>query len=119
MMDIVQSFRRLSQKLGNEGWNRVIDTQTCHYKLLKKLYLKNGLDLIRTSCACPEQYDVLKNGNKVAYFRLRHGEFTIDMPTCGGEEVYEGSPDGDGAFEHYERFKYLTMSMRLVLSKLF
>ena len=69
----------------------------------------NKLELLRTSSACPEQYDLLIDGKKVAYFRLRHGEFRVDMPNCGDETVYRSEEmNGDGLFDRTERARFLS-----------
>jgi hypothetical protein len=53
-------------------------------------------DVEMTCIACPEQYDVYdKEGNQVAYFRLRFGAFRVQHPDAGGEIVYTASI-GDG-----------------------
>lgn len=75
-----------------------------------------GFELVKTSDACPEQYDVFKNGEQVAYLRLRHGYFTCEVPDCGGKLVYEARPEGDGIFEPEERERYLTAALQAVLS---
>ena len=67
----------------------------------------DGFRFDRTSLACPEQYDVYKDGKQVGYLRLRHGCFTVYYPYCGGELVYQNNPKGDGIFESYEREYYL------------
>jgi len=38
----------------------------------------NGYKLVLTCGACPEQYDVFKNGQQVGYLRLRHGFFSAE-----------------------------------------
>jgi hypothetical protein len=64
----------------------------------------DGHKLVRTSWACPEQYDVFNaSGKQVGYLRLRHGRFRADAPSCGGETVYESHPKGDGIFLLEER----------------
>ncbi len=87
-------------------------------KLLQKLYTKNGLTLNLTCNAFPEQYEVFEGEKQVAYYRLRHGEFRIDYPTCGDETIYEAEPMGDGMFDDSERFNYLTKAMRIVKDKI-
>lgn len=84
------------------------------------LYDKNGLELHLTCGAVPEQYDVfLKDTETQAgYLRLRHGEFRVDFPDCGGETIYNAEPNGDGVFEDAERMKYLTEAMHAILKKL-
>lgn len=115
-MNIIQSFRRLGQKL--TGWNKSFDMQSAQMPLINKLYAKNGLEIKMTCPACPEQYDIFKNGKQVAYYRLKHGEFTVDYPTCLKEEIMNESPNGDGIFDDNERLIYLTKAMRAVISRI-
>ena len=79
----------------------------------------DGLKLIRTCYACPEQYDVLdEDHNVVGYLRLRHGFFRVDYPRCGDETIYEAYPKGDGSFEYDERKFYLTEAIKAIKEKL-
>lgn len=79
----------------------------------------DGLELIQTCGACPEQYDVLdKDHNVVGYLRLRHGYFRVDFPDSGGETIYEAHPKGDGIFEYDEREFYLTEAVKAIKQKL-
>lgn len=64
-----------------------------------------GYDLILTCHMCPEQYDVMKDGVKVGYMRLRHGTFRVDGPD--GQTIHMAQPKGDGYFEVDEREAYL------------
>lgn len=73
-----------------------------------------GYRLEKTCSACPEQYDVYAGDEIVAYFRLRHGSFRVDVPDCGGETIYTASPKGDGLFEDDERMMYLTSAILAV-----
>lgn len=66
-----------------------------------------GYDLELTCSACPEQYDVYKDGKQVGYLRLRHGYFVASYLDCGGETVYESATDGDGIFMDDERDRHL------------
>ena len=84
----------------------------------EQIHKENGLDLQMTCGACPEQYDVFKDGKIVGYYRLRHGLFTVDYPDCGAETIYEAEPKGDGIFEADERVMYLTNAMNAILDKL-
>jgi len=115
-LTLIQSLRRLSQ--GSSGWRNTFVTQDSQVELLQKLYAANGLELKMTCPACPEQYDVFKDGQQVAYFRLRHGEFSVDYPSCNKETIYEAEPNGDGCFDSDERLVYLTRAMRVLLTKL-
>jgi hypothetical protein len=70
--------------------------------------LIDGYKLVLTCYACPEQYDVFDDeGNQVAYLRLRHGQFTVECPDCGGETVYAIETLGDGIFVDDERYFHL------------
>lgn len=85
-----------------------------NYDLSKKAptFIINGYKLYLTCCACPEQYDVLdKDDNMVAYFRLRHGVFTVSYPDVGGKRVYVAYPEGSGAFLEGERTPELTKAI--------
>ena len=77
------------------------------------------LRLERTSFACPEQYDVFdENDNQVGYLRLRHGNFRVDYPNCGGKVIYDAHPNGDGIFEEDEREHYLDMAKLAIQNEL-
>lgn len=101
-----------------KGWNNAMNMQDYQFTLIQKLFSKNGLEIKMTCPACPEQYEVFKNEKQVAYFRLRHGEFRVDYPTCGEETIFEAEPNGDGIFDDNERLVYLSKAMRQVLLKL-
>ena len=58
-----------------------------------------GYELVLTNADCPEQYDVFKDGEQVAYFRLRHGFFSAECPEACEELVYEAKTKGSGAFD--------------------
>ena len=77
----------------------------------------NGYELKLTCGACPEQYDVYKNGKKVGYLRLRHGGFTAECPDCGGKYVYGANPKGDGCFEEDEREFYLKEAIKAIANE--
>ena len=75
----------------------------------------NGIKLVRTCFACPEQYDALDaNGTQIGYLRLRHGEFTVEVPAVRGKQVYVALPDGDGMFDDDEREKYLIAAIEAI-----
>jgi hypothetical protein len=60
--------------------------------------------LVLTCGACPEQYDVFDDeGQRVGYFRLRHGHFRAHFGDVDGPIIYESSTRGDGMFEDDER----------------
>jgi hypothetical protein len=114
-MNIIQAFRRIGQI---SGWGHSIAMQSAQLPLIQKLYARNDLEIKLTSYACPEQYEVFRNDRQVAYYRLRHGEFRVDYPECGGEEILCEHPNGDGIFDENERLIYLAKAMRKVLEKL-
>lgn len=66
----------------------------------------DGYGLERTCFACPEQYDVWKDGRVVGYMRLRHGWFYTAFD-AGEEPIYEAEPESDGMFEAGERDGFL------------
>lgn len=73
------------------------------------------LALVQTCKMFPEQYDLIDaHGNRVAYYRLRHGYFSVECPDVGGTLVYEARPDGDGDFMDYERDGYLAAALAAV-----
>lgn len=74
----------------------------------------DGLKLVMTCMACPEQYDVFDGDEQVGYLRLRHGFFSVEVPDCGGELVYQASPEGDGIFEDHERDHHLSMAVKAI-----
>lgn len=92
-------------------------------RILEQCELDNWTDctyvLKQTCFACPEQYDMLdKKGNIVGYFRLRHGNFTVEYPDVGGKLVFNAKPDGDGIFEDYEREYYLTLGYLAIINEI-
>jgi len=114
-MNLVQTFRRIGQL---SGWSKAFERQEYQLPLIKKLYSKNGLEIKLTCGGCPEQYDVLKDGNKVAYLRLRHGEFSVRHPDASGEEIMYEEPFGDGIFNDNERLIYLSKAMREIILRI-
>lgn len=115
-MNLIQTLRRIGQQ--SPRWADSHKLLVAQLPLIHKLYAKHALQIKMTCEACPEQYDIFKDGKQVAYYRLRHGEFRVDFPNCGGETIYESDPMGDGTFNSDERLIYLTKAMREVLNKL-
>lgn len=78
-----------------------------------------GLNFINTSEFCPEQYDVKdKNGNRVAYVRLRFECLRCSVPDCGGKEIYRHYFDYEfqGSFANdVERDYYLNTIANKIL----
>lgn len=69
-----------------------------------------GLNFKKTCDACPEQYDVFKDGKQVGYVRLRWGGLSCRYPDYEGDEIYsESFQDAwKGCFDDdNERNKYL------------
>ena len=59
------------------------------------------IQLVQTCRACPEQYDAIRDGERVGYLRLRHGRFTVQLEGPGGPLVHEAEiGDGLGVFEN-------------------
>lgn len=56
-----------------------------------------------TCRACPEQYDAFIGDMQVAYLRLRHGRFTVEVPDVHGTLVYAAHTIGGGLFDETER----------------
>lgn len=64
----------------------------------------DGIKLVCTCGACPEQYTAYDStGKEVGYLRLRHGNFRVDYLHCGGETIYQTKTIGDGIFDDNER----------------
>lgn len=119
LKDFLRDLKRVAQRSGiDSAWEKIFDNQFQQRQIIEKLYAKNGFNIVMTCPACPEQYDVFKDGKQVAYYRLRHGDFTVDYPDAGGETIYEAETKGDGAFEPDERLLHLTNAMRKVLEKI-
>ena len=74
----------------------------------------DGLKLVCTCGACPEQYDVFDGDKQVGYLRLRHGRFRADCPDAGDETVHEAYPRGDGIFDDDERDAHLTEAVTAI-----
>jgi len=74
----------------------------------------DGLKLVCTCGACPEQYDVFDGDTQVGYLRLRHGWFYAAVPDVCGETVYESHPRGDGIFDDDERDAHLTEAVKKI-----
>ena len=70
-----------------------------------------------TCGACPEQWEFYDNdtGEQIAYLRLRHGNFRVDVPKCKGETIYRAViADEAGMFSHEERRHYLNEAAKAV-----
>jgi len=74
----------------------------------------DGVRLVLTCGACPEQYDAFVGEERVAYLRLRHGYFYASCPWVEGETVYESNTRGDGIFDSEEREKELKAAVAAI-----
>jgi len=81
------------------------------YVELQKLYADKGLELKMTCRFAPEQYEVFKDGQQIAYYRLRHGEFGIHCPDHNGELMFFAETNGDGMFDDDERIEFMTNAL--------
>lgn len=70
------------------------------------------LKLVKTCDACPEQYDGYIDGERVAYLRLRHGNFDAEYRN---RRVFTGCPEGDGIFDPDERTSWLQKASLAIL----
>ncbi len=85
------------------------------YGVLNPTEVIAGCRLYMTCSACPEQYDVFKQGEQIGYLRLRHGEFSAWYLDHTGKCVYRANPMGDGIFQEQERTYYLTKAVLALL----
>ena len=67
-----------------------------------------GLFFQDTCSACPEQYDVYKDGQLVGYVRLRWGGLSCEYPYILGERIYTHAFDDGymGCFESDEQRQF-------------
>ena len=80
---------------------------------------ERGLIHLQQTCeACPEQYEAFIDGERVAYLRLRHGNFAVEYLECGGETIYEAPPQGQGRFRDEERDHYLRSALDAIYNRL-
>lgn len=111
-----KTLNRIRQKFTKSIFFNMVNTQAHHVPLAQKLYTRNGFKLQLSCVACSEQYDVYKDGKQIAYYRLRHGVFTVHI-TQGNQviELYKVYPNGDGIFTDDERLNYLATALRIVI----
>lgn len=67
----------------------------------------DGLRFVLTCSACPEQYDVFKGDEQIAYVRYRHGSLTVETPDCGERLVLHTDIGDLGILSDAERAKIL------------
>lgn len=77
-----------------------------------------GLTLTLTSPSVPEQYDVLRLGDRCGYIRARHCSMGVSYPDADGEDLYEGPIDGFGGFTDHEREAKLLFALVLIAARL-
>lgn len=72
--------------------------------------------LNKTSDACPEQYEIYKNNiyNSIGYLRLRHGKFTVEVPSFGEQIILVEYPEGDGCFNLDEQEFFLKKAINSI-----
>ena len=82
----------------------------------------NGLKFEQLTSACPEQYDVKDQFDRmVGYVRLRFGKLRCDFPNIGGETIYYISFDDEmkGCFDDdKERNYHLNEIAKRILEKI-
>lgn len=71
-------------------------------------------ELVQTSSACPEQYDVYDDEGQVGYLRLRHGYFRAQAYSPSGPVVYSAETIGDGIFDPSERERHLSAAVAAI-----
>ena len=71
--------------------------------------------LVQTCTACPEQYDAIRDGERVGYLRLRHGRFTAQLHDPDGPIVYEAEI-GNGLTGMFENEGQRDIQLRLAVN---
>ncbi len=102
--------------LDTEANNRGINLETTDFFEPREdvVCFMGEYKLICTSEECPEQYDVYKGSDIVAYFRIRWGHFTAQCPYVMGELVFSEDTDGLGYFSDTERVPMLKEAIKNV-----
>jgi len=79
-----------------------------------------GIKLVLTCMACPEQYNAMYQNRLVGYLRYRHGEFTVRVPDAGGDLVLDEDVGGflDGIFTPEDRAVYLPKAVAAIRATL-
>ncbi len=106
-MNFLQSLRRAAQKIKFAKYDAILQ----QLPLIYRMYKNAGYELKCTCTACPEQYDVFKDGRQVAYMRMRHGWFRVAVPDVTGDTIYSAEPEGDGCFKAHERLVYMKKAL--------
>lgn len=123
IVDIIGNISRLEYEIKNNYTilsKYIEETEEVSEEL--ESFNISGLKFVKTSDACPEQYDVYNShGTKVAYIRLRFGFFTCSLRynNVQGRTVYSEDLDPElhlkGNFRNEnERQKYLKMCAGII-----
>jgi hypothetical protein len=89
-----------------------------------KVYVDGNylMNLFLTCWAFPEQYDLISllDNKQLAYFRLRWGTFSVDVPDVDGETIYRKCFDDGfiGSFRAEEREEELIKAIKVVVENL-
>jgi len=95
------------------------EAQIAQLPKLVEMFQTHGLRLALTEHSSPECYYAMDaNGVKVAYFRIRHGEFTVKRDLADDDSVYRQEIDGFGTFFQEERIACMTKAMHALLESL-
>lgn len=85
--------------------------------------LPTGWKLTQTCFVCPEQYDLFdSDGENIAYFRLRYGQFYAQVPDVSGKIIYDYSwndtdPYKGGFDSDEERQEHMTKAIAAVIKE--
>lgn len=72
--------------------------------------------ILKQTCgACPEAYNVYRNGKYVGRFRIRYGGFTAHNDVPDSDPVYERNDVGDGMLDWDKRDEVLTAACKALL----
>ena len=79
------------------------------------MYNRACLSLVLTCDSHPEQYDVLLNGQIIAYIRLRYSSLTVECPDVGGEIIMHKFVQGGGEFLASERMPIMAAVLNAIM----
>lgn len=94
------------------NWGQVISELNKSKGSIEEMYRSHGLELKLTCEACPEQYDVLKNGLPIALCHLRNGQFRV---FANEHILLYCEAQGDGIFEAGERLPMMRKALKEIL----
>lgn len=78
------------------------------------MFTAEDIELKQICPVCPEAYDAFVDGERVAYLRLRHGHFRVDVPNAGGDTIFTAEPEGDGFSMPFEREGFLNAAKEAI-----